>query len=283
MSTETEPVQDVVEFPEALARRLRDPHTVALLDRLLQHLDTAAFSLEALDSFLRRGDVIAENVAEGVSELREESGDGISLAEIAEEVPRLARTGRRLADTASRVDFESLAASGVVERLSDPRTLDTLDRLLNHLPLLTVIVEGFDEFVRHGDTIADSVAEGVRELRSSDAPLDLAAFQRLADALPRLIEAGMTLINSGVLEQGLPKVVEAGTEMIDAGMLDHDVVRTLGELGKAAVDSYHEARERPIEPVGGMWGLLRATKDPEIQKVIGLGLAVARSFARRVL
>ncbi len=88
---------------------------------------------------------------------------------------------------------------------------------------------------------------------------------------------------SRLLDQGLPKVVEAGTEVIDAGMLDHNVVRTLGQLGKAAVDSYHEASGGDIEPIGGLWGLMKITKDPEIQKLIGFGVSVAKSISRKVL
>ncbi len=282
MSADASPVSTMSPSSEEFTRLVSDPRTRAAVRQLLEHLDTIAFCAQALDELFRRGDVIADNVAEAVAEVRTEAGPDSQVTEFLEEVPRLARTGRRLAETASHADLESVATSGIVERLTDPATLNTLNRLLDFLPLIALVVEALDEFIRRGDTIADSVAESVNDLRNGGTQVDLAALRRLAEVLPQIVETGAEWIDSGVLDQGLPKVVEAGMGMIDAGMLDQEVVRTLGELGKAAVDSFHEAREGSFQPVG-LWGLLRAMKDPEIQKLIGFGLTVAKAFSRKVL
>ena len=41
--------------------RLADPHTVESLNALLDKLDVAVFSLNALDGFLRRGEEVASD------------------------------------------------------------------------------------------------------------------------------------------------------------------------------------------------------------------------------
>ncbi len=280
MSTDAGTAQVMEGLPPRLQERLKDPKTVESLTRVLDQLDTMAFSLEALDEFLRRGDVVAENLAESVAEVRSANACG---GEWLEDVPRLMATGRELVDTTSHADLSALAESGLLERLTREETLATLNRLLDALPLIALLVQGLDEFLRRGDTVADSIAEGVRELREGSEGLEGESLGKTWSALRQVLEAGKRLVDDGVLEDGLPKVVGAGMEMIEAGMLDPDVVRTLGQLGKAAVDSYHEAVEGEVEPIGGLWGLLRLSKDPEIQKVIGLGAAIARAFARRVL
>ncbi len=283
MSADSHSTQALDPVPGALRDRLNAPRTIESLTRLLDRLDTMAFSLEALDGFLQRGDVIAENMAESVEELRASSKCRERAEQLAHDLPRMVTTGRQLAETATHADLQTLAESGVLERLTEPETLATINRLLDALPLLTFMAAALDEFLRRGDTVADSIADGVRELREGSEGLDAASIGKIVRTVQQLVDVGRDLIDEGVIVEGLPKVVTAGTEMIDAGMLDHEVVRTLGQLGKAAVDSYHEAMSRPIEPVGGLWGLLRLSKDPEIQKVIGLAAAIAKSFARKVL
>ena len=53
----------------------------------------------------------------------------------------------------------------LVERLSEPETVETLNRLLDHLPAFTFMIESLDGFLNRGEVVLDSVAEGVAELR----------------------------------------------------------------------------------------------------------------------
>ena len=56
---------------EQLKERLSDPHVTANLNRLLDQLETITFAVESIDGFVRRGEVIADSLAEGVAELKQ--------------------------------------------------------------------------------------------------------------------------------------------------------------------------------------------------------------------
>jgi hypothetical protein len=62
------PVQRLI--ASGLLEKLGDPATIASIKGLIDKLELAVFSLEAMDGFLKRGDEIAENLAEGVADAR---------------------------------------------------------------------------------------------------------------------------------------------------------------------------------------------------------------------
>ncbi len=268
---------------EELQQRLADPQVQHALSRLLDHLDTLSFTLEALDGFLRRGETVSENVAESVQELRQVRLRETAVGSLLEQAPQLARTAGQLAQTAARADLDALARSGLLERLTDPDTLEQLNQLLDRLPLVTVLVQGLEELLQRGEVVADSVADSLRELVQALSCVDQESLACLIRSLPKLIRAGNELVESGILDEAFPKLVRAGEEMLASGMLDPEVVRTLGGLGKTLADSCREAQQQSVEPVGGLWGLYRATRDPEVQKALGFLVAVAKGFARRAL
>ncbi len=268
---------------QELQDRLSDPLVQQSLLRLVEHLDTLSFTLEALDGFFRRGETISDNVSESLQELRHIRMDDSGVGALVKEAPRLARTASRLAQTAARADLDALEQSKLLERLTQPQTLELLNQLLDRLPLLVMVVQGLDELLRRGETVADSLGESLREVVQGLAQVDQPALVQTLRLLPRLVEVGNRLVESGILEQAFPKLVEAGQQMLASGMLDAEVVRTLGQLGKALAESCREALQHPPEPIGGLWGLYRATRDPEIQKVLGFLVAVARGFSRKAL
>src|SRR4051794_30682548 len=76
--------------------------------------------------------------------------------------------------------------AALVERLDDPVVAESLNTLLDHADLLAVLVSGLNGLVSRGDTITDSIADGVVELRSvaggdgmPDLGTLLATLQRL--------------------------------------------------------------------------------------------------------
>ncbi len=102
------------------------------------------------------------------------------------------------------------------------------------------------------------------------------------ESLPKLQEAGEKLLASDLLGDNLHKLMDAGTSVLQSGMLDQHVVNRLGSLGKQAIAAYDEAASRPVQPVGGLFAMLRAMKDPDVQKVLGFGLAFAKAFAKNI-
>ena len=62
---------------------------------------------------------------------------------------------------------------------------------------------------------------------------------------------------------------------LDSGMLDASAVSVLGKVGRALT----EVATEPPRPVGAL-GLLRALRDPDVQRAVGLAIAVARALGR---
>ena len=63
---------DVMDAPptnadQELMARLERPDTAAALNQLLDRLEVIVLAADAADSFLRRGDVLTESVADGLS------------------------------------------------------------------------------------------------------------------------------------------------------------------------------------------------------------------------
>lgn len=90
------------------------------------------------------------------------------------------------------------------------------------------------------------------------------------------------MLQSGILDEDLPKVVDAGVTMINSGILDKPVVETLGELGRAGVETFREVKQQNPPPLGGLWSMLRASRDPDVQKTLGFGFAFAKAFAKHL-
>lgn len=202
--------------------------------------------------------------------------------ELIQKAPQLIETGTKLAEAAGAMDVDELARSKVLERLTDPATLETLNQLLDRLPLASFLLESLEGFIGRGETIADNLAGVVGELNLSEPKIDTSQLSSLLEALPKFREAGEKLLDSDLMGDGLPKVIDAGVTMVDSGMLDKEVVGILGDLGKKSAQTYQEVASKPVEPVGGLWATLKATKDPDVQKSVGFFFAFAKAFAKHL-
>lgn len=138
----------------------------------------------------------------------------------------------------------------LAERLLDPRTATALNTLLDHADLLAIVVSGLDALVSRGDTIADSLASGVTELR--------AVTGRNAEAgeLTQLLVAMRQLTRPEVIE-----VVGAASRAV-------------------AVGSQQAAADR--NKISGMRGLLRALKDPDVSRVLGFVVSIAKALGKEL-
>ncbi|MEN1680144.1 MAG: DUF1641 domain-containing protein [Planctomycetota bacterium] len=265
---------------DQLQERLSDPRVAEGLNRLLGQLDTLSFALESVDGFLRRGDVIADSIGDSVRELK--NGYDGNAADLLEAAPKLLKQGGELADAATAIDVEALRQSQILARLTEPETLDTVNNLLDQLPMLGFLVECLEGFLGRGEAIADNVADAVRELKLNDEDSGIAKLLPLLDAAPRMVEAAERLAGSELLGQNFSQVIQAGVSMIESGMLDERVVSTLGELGRQGADTFEEVASQEVKPVGGIFSLLRATSDPDVQHSLGFFFAFAKAFAKHL-
>ncbi len=249
----------VTEPGAELHERLADPKTTAALTRLLDRLDVICFLLEAADGFLRRGEVVTDSLAESIAELRQfDSGMG----DVASKLPGMARTGGQLADLAERADWQAVTDSRLVERLTDPTTLAQLNQLLDRLEVADFALSSLNGFLSRGEQITDSLADVVGEMKRLDVH-----------------ESARDLVQ--LVTKDLPQMTEAANRMIRSGMLNPDVVGTLGEIGAVVATAHHEAKQHPPEPVG-LFGLLRAMRDPQIQAALAMGLHIAKRLGEHL-
>lgn len=262
---------------ERLQARLADPGVADSLNRLLERADLAAFLLDALDGFLRRSDTVVESVSEGVREVRQTaaSSDAVPLIDA---LPKLARSGADLAGIATGPAFQNVVHSGLIERLGDPRTLEQLQTLLDKLETAVFLLEAVDGFLQRSPEIAESAAAAVGELRNANVNFD--AVRELAARTPRIVETLGRLTDSQALDR-VPEAIGAVAVLADSGMLDPPLVKVLGEVGQRLGAAYTDAVSAPVQPLGAI-GLVRALGEPEVQRTMGLLVAVARQFGRRL-
>ncbi|MEZ4416818.1 MAG: DUF1641 domain-containing protein [Gemmatimonadota bacterium] len=150
------------------------------------------------------------------------------------------------------VDARTREALHLLKRLTDPKLAISLNRLLD-------LVEGSEgTLAMLGDTADDLARE-----------MDLPARSR----------AGGALLEKATRPDTLRQLAEMFDVLLeaDSGMLDAHAVRTLGITAQSLV----AARERP-ERRASIWALLRAGKEPELQRALGFLLDFGKEFGARV-
>lgn len=145
----------------------------------------------------------------------------------------------------------------------DPRE----DRLLETLQRLERRVEHLDDAIRRLEgttaqvpavvaTITDIVDGVVERLAARGIDVD--------DRMRALLRAADHLTSA--------RALDALASVLSSEILAHQTTDVIGRMGRAIVTAEHDAR-----PVG-VWGLVRALRDPEIQRAAGFLIAMARRF-----
>lgn len=140
-------------------------------------------------------------------------------------------------------------------------TIERLERRLEHMEQSIARLEGASAqvpaVVATVTDIADGVIERLRE-RGIDVDERLRAMLRAADHLTS------------------PRALDALASVLQSEILAHQTTEVIGRMGRAIVAAEHEAR-----PVGA-WGMLRALRDPEIQRAAGFLVAMAQHFGKEL-
>jgi uncharacterized protein YjgD (DUF1641 family) len=188
---------------------------------------------------------------------------------------------------AAAIEEDPEAVAGFVRRL------DAVNELLDVLSLGEHALT--DEMVREVSATGSTLVESADGL-ATDETVSLAATvgengEELEDALETLL----ALQESGTLDE-LAELAEVAS--LATAALDDEMVRSLASTGGAlgelaqtaaaddardgietALDGLGTAEGEPPERVGTV-GLLRATRDPEVQYGLGYLLSVARAVGR---
>jgi hypothetical protein len=154
-------------------------------------------------------------------------------------------------------------ADQIRDRLDDPTVAAALNTLLDHADLLAVLVAGLEGFVRRGDLIADSLASAVSDFKG----VSVSGVLPSAEVL------------KGVDVQGLTQtVVTLSNSLVVAGPALNTL---LSQVGQAVAEGGEAAAADPGGPKG-LFGLWKATKDPDVSRGLGFLIHVARAFGRQV-
>jgi uncharacterized protein YjgD (DUF1641 family) len=259
-----------------LLNRLAAPETIAGMTVLLDKLDLMVFAVQAVDGFLRRGDDVANSIAESVAELRKVKSP--EIANVIGHIPQLATAGVQLAEATQAPEFNNLL--GLVKDLGNPATVASIRQLLDKLDLAVFAINAIDGFLRRGDEVANSMAEGFNDIRKLANSENTAAITQYVEELPKFTAAGRKLISSGLLER-MSELTEAGMMLSNAGFFEPKMVQPLAELGRMATESYVAAKATPVKQYG-FFDLLRLLKDPEAQRTIHLLVEMSKQFGSKL-
>jgi hypothetical protein len=156
----------------------------------------------------------------------------------------------------------SAAVDGLAARLADPEVAASLHLLLDNAATLAFTVEALDGFLRRGDVIAESLSAGVR------------------DVLPAIGDLEEVAAQAGAVAARTPELFAAFEALVASGMLRPQVLEVLGTLAGALVEGADRARQEGTSV--GLFGAVRALRDPDVARGLGLLVEVARALGRAV-
>lgn len=143
---------------------------------------------------------------------------------------------------------------------TEARTLEALERLerrLGHIEAAVARLEGATAQIPAVVATTVDVIDGlVERLAARGVNVD--------ERMRALLQAADYLTS--------PRALDALASVLASDLMAHQTTEVVGRMGRAIVAAEHQA-----QPVGA-WGLLRALRDPEIQRAAGFLIAMARRF-----
>lgn len=159
-------------------------------------------------------------------------------------------------------------SDAVLARLDDPVVADNLLLLLDNLDSLAFLALGLSGLLERGDTITQSLADGVAMLRPVDG--EGPPLEQLRETAQEGLAAGQLLLdNMDRVEQALT------SDLLAPATLD-----VLGDAAGALVEAKDAAARRQPEVTGPL-ALLKVLRDPEVQQGLQFVLELSRAFGRR--
>lgn len=158
-------------------------------------------------------------------------------------------------------------ADAVLEKLNDPAVAASLVTVLDNAELLSTLVLGLSGFMERGDQIMDAVAESVNDMKAAGGPLPAGTeLPKLADVVTvtqELAEAGPVL-----------------RSVLGSAMVRHETVELLGLVSEAATEgaARASATNAKISPVGAV----KALRDDDVQRGLGLVIEIARALGQKL-
>jgi len=238
---------------EHLRDRLNEENTAQSIDRLLNRIDTLEKALENLTTMMQQGPGLMAMGMDMVDEgYKKAAGKGISIE--------------------NRLN----AALQIAEKLTAPAMVEKLDNLLTFADqapgimamTMDAVDEGYRKAGERGVSVENHIGNALTMAEKLTAPemsQKLDGLLTIADQAP-----GIAAMLMDTFDEEMRKVKDMG---FDAELLN---------TGKLAAQSLSEAKAEPVEKVGGIFGLMRALKDPDRQKAMGFLMQFAKKFGQKL-
>lgn len=155
----------------------------------------------------------------------------------------------------------------LIEKLSEPQTIEHLVRLLDKLEQFTYMFEMLESFLQRGPEIASSIN-------------DLVVLLRQSLSRPEYVERFNILLTSARKMQEFldsPQV----QELFKSDVLDVRSVQMVGKVSRSLLQASVETTEAGAKRVG-LLGMMRALSDPEVQPALNFLLNFARHFSKEI-
>lgn len=140
--------------------------------------------------------------------------------------------------------------------------------LLDNSELLSTLVLGLAGFMERGDMIMDAVAEGVNDMKAASSA---------GSGTTELPSVNEMATLAGQLGNATPLL----GQLLDSPIARPETIGVLAALSEAASEGVENAAKNNTE-VSGAFGALRALKDPEVAKGLGVFLEIAKALGKRV-
>lgn len=241
-----------------LQERLADDKTVDNLLLILDKLEVAAFALSAADGFLKRGEEIADNVSDTISEAKfttslgaDDLQQGLAL------LPDLIKLG-----TLARDLMDNPEVRGLLELLKDPHNAKALRTLLENAELMAFGLEALKGFLGRSEEVIENVAQSFHEAKSAADGLKESTAH-----IPELLEL-------------MPTLAETTQQLKDSGVFAREPVRVVGKAGRAAAHAYKEtvSEENSVSLIQ----LMTALRDPDVKTAVSFAYHLAQDFGRQL-
>ena len=165
---------------------------------------------------------------------------------------------REAAERGVDMDARLRAGLAMAEKLTAPQMVEQLDKLINLaeqgpdvMSMMTDIADDtYRELAANGIDLEERARVGWQMVVKATEP---SAMRRLDNMFDTLLTA-------------------------EEGVLSPEAVETVGMTARALVT----ARQQPAQKVG-LWGMLTALRDPQLQEAVGFLVAFGREFGRQVV
>jgi ElaB/YqjD/DUF883 family membrane-anchored ribosome-binding protein len=165
------------------------------------------------------------------------------------------------------IDIEQ-RAQGLLQLLilfTEPQTLNAAEQLLKRLPSLEAASRLLDDLPGLAATLADVFDEWAATLKKQDISLEASLRQGLHAAL---------YLGQRIGQEELDRI----DMLLRSGVLDKDAVQAVGMAGAALARCQRGTCEAAGSQRTGLFGLLRALRDPNTQRSIAFALRFSECF-----